>query len=306
MTNKDINVSFSEDMIGFITTTRQHYYLRNTQQRQKQQKQQQQQQQQQQRNRQHEKLHQYNGYTSNPINCFHKSFSYFHNSVSSSSPTSLLLLSDTSLMNYDDQFLNHNKIIIVVLTIAYLIVLFFSWIHRNSSTTATKSLFITVNINKPITTVALANNHFERYNNGSFIDHDDDLKELVLDHEELYDKHNRNSSNSTSYDWQEISRPENYVLYSTRIKKRIKLLGSSFDISRTKEKDSTIKSMIGLLIIFIPLFVFEFFFTTSRQFICGTEALSTINNYHPTSWFSSLSDTTSIWAQQLCSPIVSS
>lgn len=59
--------------------------------------------------------------------------------------------------------------------------------------------------------------------------------------------------------WIEISRPENYVLLKTR--------------KRESEFEGTSKEskwyLVGLLVLFVPLFSAEFFLALSRQFICG-------------------------------------
>ena len=67
--------------------------------------------------------------------------------------------------------------------------------------------------------------------------------------------------------WKDISREENYVLYSTRIRQ------SNLGRSEKKENKSI---LLALLVLFVPIFSIEFFFALSRQFVCemglgGTE-----------------------------------
>jgi len=104
-----------------------------------------------------------------------------------------------------------------------------------------------------------------------------------------------------SKDWKEMSRPENYVLYNTRVRKKLRPLTGSFEkispiiplknILKNKSSSSSSSSpsvknkspttpssrirkeqrwvLIGLLLLFVPIFSAEFFFTLSRQFACG-------------------------------------
>jgi len=99
--------------------------------------------------------------------------------------------------------------------------------------------------------------------------------------------------------WKEMSRPENYILYSTRVKRRLPLTPNN-PVGRDMDLASTLRSslssltndssttttdsggsapkkkkleqkwvIIGLLVLFVPIFSIEFFFALSRQFICG-------------------------------------
>ena len=68
--------------------------------------------------------------------------------------------------------------------------------------------------------------------------------------------------------WKEISRKENYVLYSTRIRRQSNL--------GRREKKENKSILLALLVLFVPIFSIEFFFALSRQFVCemglgGTE-----------------------------------
>mmetsp|Transcript_31057 Transcript_31057/g.51301 ORF Transcript_31057/g.51301 Transcript_31057/m.51301 type:complete len:209 (+) Transcript_31057:111-737(+) len=85
--------------------------------------------------------------------------------------------------------------------------------------------------------------------------------------------------------WKDISRPENYVLYNTEVRKKLEGKQSSTsggdEVVRTEKR----AVVIALLVLFVPVFSFEFFLTLSRQVICGGDVLAQ-----------------SEWAQDLCSP----
>lgn len=82
--------------------------------------------------------------------------------------------------------------------------------------------------------------------------------------------------------WKDMSRPENYVLYKTRLREKASgKANSSKDGWNRSEKRYVI---VALLALFIPIFSLEFFLALSRQIICGS------------------CGTPSEWAQQLCAP----
>lgn len=64
--------------------------------------------------------------------------------------------------------------------------------------------------------------------------------------------------------WTEMSRPENYIFFNKREGRR----DSGESNSGTYQKENK-TILIGLLLLFVPLFSAEFFFALSRQFICG-------------------------------------
>ena len=110
---------------------------------------------------------------------------------------------------------------------------------------------------------------------------------------------NRSKDTSTSVlNWKEISRPENYILYSTKVKQRLENSNTASsssssqsipaDSSSTKVVTEKKLVLISLLVLFVPIFSIEFFFALSRQFLCGDPTLS-------------LPLSSSSWAQQLCS-----
>jgi len=85
-------------------------------------------------------------------------------------------------------------------------------------------------------------------------------------------------------EWKDMSRPENYVLYSTKVRKQLEKRDSplpSGEVVRTEK--STV--VIALLVLFVPIFSFEFFLGLSRQIVCGGDPL-----------------TQTSWALELCSP----
>ena len=89
------------------------------------------------------------------------------------------------------------------------------------------------------------------------------------------------NDNSTVFDsWKEMSRPENYVYYKTRVQK------AKQETTRdTKPRTQRKWVLLSLLILFVPIFSAEFFLALSRQILCGGDPL-----------------TQSQWAAELCSP----
>lgn len=84
--------------------------------------------------------------------------------------------------------------------------------------------------------------------------------------------------------WKEISKPENYVLYNTRVRNNLensKLLPTNGTAFRSEKKVVA----ITLLLLFVPIFSFEFFLALSRQIVCGDGPFSLAG-----------------WAVELCSP----
>ena len=119
---------------------------------------------------------------------------------------------------------------------------------------------------------------------------------------------NNNSNNSIIFDgdqWKEMSNPESYVFYN---RKRIKQQkGKNTTPPEKKETTSSLSSssinsndndnvertmvLIGLLILFVPIFSIEFFFASSRQLICDSSDGS----------ISFSSTSISDWSEYLCS-----
>jgi hypothetical protein len=74
-------------------------------------------------------------------------------------------------------------------------------------------------------------------------------------------------------DWREMSKKENYILYSTKIRRQfsgIKSVGNDIDKRENK------MTLVALLLLFVPIFSVEFFFALSRQFMCdmGNESVA--------------------------------
>ncbi len=108
-------------------------------------------------------------------------------------------------------------------------------------------------------------------------------------------------------EWKDISKPENYLLYTSKLRTKQqlqkKIQGSSSVKGSTYGKENRL-IFFSLLVLFVPVFSVEFFFALSRQFICGDfvtnvsdsvwltdseRALSSLNGFSP-------------WALELCSP----
>ena len=88
--------------------------------------------------------------------------------------------------------------------------------------------------------------------------------------------------------WEEMKRPDNYVLYNKKLKER--------QAMREKNRGNLIKEqkwvIVAMLSLFVPLFGVELFFALSRQFICGAGIDG--------------STASSEWSQLLCAPVVAS
>ena len=88
----------------------------------------------------------------------------------------------------------------------------------------------------------------------------------------------------TAEAWKDISRPENYVLYNTQVRKKL----NKQDRPRTNANIFRIGkngAAIALLFVFLPIFFFEIFLALSRQVVCNGDLLSQ-----------------NAWALELCSP----
>jgi hypothetical protein len=95
--------------------------------------------------------------------------------------------------------------------------------------------------------------------------------ETYKDTEEEYVKYGGSADNNstTVFDgdsWKEMSRPENYVLYNTRVRQRQQTPQKSSSSSDLKVSPSA--APWALLLLFVPIFSVEFFFALSRQFMC--------------------------------------
>jgi len=138
----------------------------------------------------------------------------------------------------------------------------------------------------------------------------------------LWPEDNRDSSNTPSdtietknassvvFDgdkWKDVSKPENYVLYTSKLRNKQRqqeqIRKSSSTKNTTLRKENKLV-FFALLLLFVPLFSAEFFFALSRQFLCGnfvTEVSDSMWLTDSERALSSLNDI-SPWARELCSP----
>ena len=72
-------------------------------------------------------------------------------------------------------------------------------------------------------------------------------------------------------DWKDISRPENYILYSNPSLRA----NENPQVKRKAKNDNTV-ALMGLLLLFVPIFGAELFLALSRQFLCESSSPSTI------------------------------
>jgi hypothetical protein len=84
--------------------------------------------------------------------------------------------------------------------------------------------------------------------------------------------------------WKDISKPENYVLYNTKVRNKLENPKLSPPNRGTFRSEKRVVA-IALLVLFVPIFSFEFFLALSRQVVCGNGPLSMAG-----------------WALELCSP----
>jgi hypothetical protein len=90
--------------------------------------------------------------------------------------------------------------------------------------------------------------------------------------------------------WKEISRPENYVYYQGQLRdkqngiRRVRSDEGSDEVPSLSRKEKN-WVLIGLLLLFVPIFSFELILNTSRQLLCDGNTLSQLG-----------------WAQDLCIP----
>jgi len=96
---------------------------------------------------------------------------------------------------------------------------------------------------------------------------------------------NCNSTATKKVNWDEMRRPENYIWYSNpnlRANKNKKV--------KAKVTNDNRLAVLGLVLIFVPIFGAELFLALSRQFLCEYNGVSAIGDVLP-------------WAQNLCAPI---
>jgi hypothetical protein len=92
--------------------------------------------------------------------------------------------------------------------------------------------------------------------------------------------------------WKEISRPENYVFYKGQLRdkmngtRRVRNDEVSVEVPSISRKEKS-WVLLGLLLLFVPIFSFELILNTSRTLLCGGSPLTQLG-----------------WAQDLCIPHV--
>jgi len=113
-------------------------------------------------------------------------------------------------------------------------------------------------------------------------------------------------------EWRDISKPENYLLYTSKIRKEQQLKQEKLPNSQGNIKNTDIKAFkkenrlvfFALLVLFVPIFSVEFFFALSRQFICGDFVTQVNDDMWLTNADRALSASNGLspWARELCSP----
>ena len=118
---------------------------------------------------------------------------------------------------------------------------------------------------------------------------------------------NRNKSFDAN-DWKDIGRPENYLLYTNKIrtdKQRKEQSAKNARLSDSKafKKENRIV-LFALLLLFVPIFSVEFFFALSRQFVCGDYVTQVDDALWLTDVDKALSSSNGLtsFAKVLCSP----
>jgi len=109
-------------------------------------------------------------------------------------------------------------------------------------------------------------------------------------------------------DWKDIGKPENYVLYTNKIRtdKQRKEKGAKnarLSDSNAFQKENRIV-LFALLLLFVPIFSVEFFFALSRQFICGDYVTQVDDSLWLTDADKALSSSNGVtsWAKEICAP----
>ena len=74
---------------------------------------------------------------------------------------------------------------------------------------------------------------------------------------------NTTATTTTFDDWKDMSQPDNYVWYNTRLRQSNK---EQKEPSFVKQEQRWV--LIALIVLFAPIFSFEFFLTVSRQLVC--------------------------------------
>jgi hypothetical protein len=119
-------------------------------------------------------------------------------------------------------------------------------------------------------------------------DRDDDTCSQELD--DLTAPHKTGGTVFGEASWKEISRPENYVYYKSKLRdkkngtRRVPNDESSDEVSSSSRKENR-WVLPGLLLLFVPIFSFELVLNISRQLLCDGNPFTQLG-----------------WAQDLCIP----
>lgn len=104
-------------------------------------------------------------------------------------------------------------------------------------------------------------------------------------------------------DWIEISKPENYIPYSDKLRQSRLKNTSPSNNSKSMGNEKGIVLLL-LMALFVPIFSLEFFFALSRQFICGNYLTHIDDEMWLTDFDRAISSLKGVspWATYLCSP----
>lgn len=106
-------------------------------------------------------------------------------------------------------------------------------------------------------------------------------------------------------DWIEMSKPENYIPYSNKLRQTRQSRLESAAESKTQIYRKEKRIVVFLLMaLFIPIFSIELFFALSRQFMCGNYLTQIDDAMWLTDFDRALSslNAASPWAAYMCSP----
>mmetsp|Transcript_4740 Transcript_4740/g.7337 ORF Transcript_4740/g.7337 Transcript_4740/m.7337 type:complete len:193 (-) Transcript_4740:2500-3078(-) len=120
---------------------------------------------------------------------------------------------------------------------------------------------------------------------GSYLQGRGNQNDIVLWKDAETEESDMNSEDKIDFGeeaWKDVSRPENYILYTTKV--RDQLSGKTRTTSPVYQSEKNYV-VFALLLLFVPIFTFEFFLALSRQLICAGDFVSQ-----------------NAWAENLCSP----
>lgn len=120
---------------------------------------------------------------------------------------------------------------------------------------------------------------------GSYLQGRGNQNDIVLWKDAETEESDMNSEDKIDFGeeaWKDVSRPENYILYTTKV--RDQLSGKKRTTSPVYQSEKKYV-VFALLLLFVPIFSFEFFLALSRQLICAGDFVSQNK-----------------WAESLCAP----